>query len=842
MTRTTFTVSRAAEFFSEKELQMQMGAGRSAWLPMLLKELIDNALDASEGAGALPCIEITATDDSISVSDNGPGIPANTVVGSLDYLSRTSSNNLYVSPTRGQLGNALKCLYAAGFVTHGRGLVEISSRGILHRITVGFDEIRQEPTLEHEQQPIAHNSGTVVKTTWPGAASELGGSDFPVLQFTTVHFGLFNPHATFYLNGEAWAQPLSASDLTFSKWKPNRSSPASWYYRHQFKQLLCAHLSAQPQMYVREFLKLFAGMSGSWAQAAVLESLKLQRTTITDAFTTGGEVADARVMAMHDSLVTYSGEQIKAKRLGVIGRDLLNRLANFGEVRPESTAYAKALVEDNCRPFVAECWFAAHSDPDARGRTLLLGINNSIVRTMPSDLIRDVLEDNLVDPYDPVTVAIHIACPGFDYVDRGKSRIDFADDHAGAITQVIEAACKKWKKVKARLRREERASERELDRLCKQTTVSVKEAAWAVMEQAYLKASGNGAYPANARQVMYAARGKIQELTGKPLSDQYFTQTLLPDFQAENCELTADWDVVYDNRGNLIEPHTNRVVPIGTVAVRDYVSSWCSPKIGAVNATVPISIRSSGPAGRYSAAIFIEKEGFNALFAKAQTAELFDVAIFSTKGMSTTAARQLVDRLSAEDVPIFLLHDFDQAGMTIARTIQADGRRYQFANELQVIDLGLRLEQAQAMELEPEEFYFPKRQKQDPRDNLVGCGATAEELAFLVQGQKGGGWYGQRIELNAMTAPQFVEFVHGQLEAHGSRKVVPDDNELAAAYQHVRHRDALLKKVEQLLQQAEMEAKVFTTPDDLEDQVRELIEGTTDSWEEAIKRLAREDC
>ncbi len=37
-----------------------------------------------------------------------------------------------------------------------------------------------------------------------------------------------------------------------------------------------------------------------------------------------------------------------------------------------------------------------------------------------------------------------------------------------------------------------------------------------------------------------------------------------------------------------------------------------------------------------------------------------------------------------------------------------------------------------------------------------------------------------------------------------------------------------------------LRAKVFTTPNDLEDQVRELINGTTDSWEDAIKRLARE--
>jgi hypothetical protein len=37
------------------------------------------------------------------------------------------------------------------------------------------------------------------------------------------------------------------------------------------------------------------------------------------------------------------------------------------------------------------------------------------------------------------------------------------------------------------------------------------------MEEAYNKVSDNGRLPANARQIMYAARPYIQEKTGKPL-------------------------------------------------------------------------------------------------------------------------------------------------------------------------------------------------------------------------------------------------------------------------------------------------------------------------------------
>ena len=66
---------------------------------------------------------------------------------------------------------------------------------------------------------------------------------------------------------------------------------------------------------------------------------------------------------------------------------------------------------------------------------------------------------------------------------------------------------------------------------------------------------------------MYAARGEIQRLTGRTLDDQYFTQQLLPDFMNQYPNDTADWDVVFDARGHFHEPHTGRIVPLGTLEV-----------------------------------------------------------------------------------------------------------------------------------------------------------------------------------------------------------------------------------------------------------------------------------
>jgi hypothetical protein len=49
LTRTTFETSRLLEFFTDRELSMQIGASRSTWPLALVKELLDNALDACAG-------------------------------------------------------------------------------------------------------------------------------------------------------------------------------------------------------------------------------------------------------------------------------------------------------------------------------------------------------------------------------------------------------------------------------------------------------------------------------------------------------------------------------------------------------------------------------------------------------------------------------------------------------------------------------------------------------------------------------------------------------------------------------------------------------------------------
>ncbi|MFM7219406.1 MAG: ATP-binding protein, partial [Nodosilinea sp.] len=106
--RPVFHLSRENEYFTEKELGIQFGYPKAAWAIVLVKELIDNSLDACERCKISPQIEVELTRDSVSIQDNGDGLPEQALLGSLDYTIRASSNTFFVSPTRGQLGNALK--------------------------------------------------------------------------------------------------------------------------------------------------------------------------------------------------------------------------------------------------------------------------------------------------------------------------------------------------------------------------------------------------------------------------------------------------------------------------------------------------------------------------------------------------------------------------------------------------------------------------------------------------------------------------------------------------------------------------------------------------------------
>ena len=165
--RETFELSREMEFFTERELTAQIGHNRYYWPVALLKELLDNALDACESADIAPVITADLQEDALIVTDNGPGLPLATLEGSLNYAVRVSDKTGYVSPSRGQQGNALKTLWAAPFVVTGEGRITVETADYRREVRVTLDRIAQKPRLECvDTDPPDVKSGTRITLHW----------------------------------------------------------------------------------------------------------------------------------------------------------------------------------------------------------------------------------------------------------------------------------------------------------------------------------------------------------------------------------------------------------------------------------------------------------------------------------------------------------------------------------------------------------------------------------------------------------------------------------------------------------------------------------------------------
>jgi hypothetical protein len=303
---------------------------------------------------------------------------------------------------------------------------------------------------------------------------------------------------------------------------------------------------------------------------------------------------------------------------------------------------------------------------------------------------------------------------------KGKS---IADDIIGG----LESVTKTWAKQRKAEDRNARAVANRRARMVRSDRITQREVIYRGMVDAYLKASANDTLPANCRQIYYAIRPIVQEKADKDQLNYTYFQTLLAQYVYEH---NPGWDIVYDDRGHFIEPHTERTIGLGTLNVRDYLSHIHDAEFSEAKIR-PARIHTYGPNGCYRAVLFIEKEGFMPLFEAVSLAERFDIGIMSTKGLSVTAARSLIDKVCGEnDIPCLVLHDFDKSGFSIFATLGRNSDRYCYENDVKFIDLGFRLADIDGLETEA---VFDQGSKEQRGWNLRDNGATAEEIEFLVE-------------------------------------------------------------------------------------------------------------
>ena len=451
-----------------------------------------------------------------------------------------------------------------------------------------------------------------------------------------------------------------------------------------------------------------------------------------------------------------------------------------------------------------------------------------------------------VDDYEPAVAVVHLAMPGVAFADRGKARAELPPGVLAALARPVDRVTAAWSRQRRAEHRDAAAAERRADTLARARRASrpsVLAAVYDALADAYAKAAG-GVGMATARMIYYVVRVPVLEATGRAtLGYDYFSR-LLVEYMRENPETTAGWLVAYDNRGELIEPHTGHRVGLGTVDLLAHRDLWSDGRVPGVGAPLADPrVPTVGPRLRYAAVLFCEKAGLLHVLQHAGIDRRYDLALMSTKGMPTTAGRDVVAAATAAGVPTLVMRDFDKSGFSIARTLSASNGRYEFDRTPDVRDLGLRLADARAYGLESEPV---ETAGNDPRPNMRANGATEEEADFIAGelrfASKGGGvtgrWHGRRIELNAFRSDALVRWVEAKLAEQGIAKVVPPADVLADAYRRALASKFLNERMPAAVRRAVRDAASAGVPRDLEARVRRHLAGDAAiPWDEAVSAV-----
>lgn len=263
----------------------------------------------------------------------------------------------------------------------------------------------------------------------------------------------------------------------------------------------------------------------------------------------------------------------------------------------------------------------------------------------------------------------------------------------------------------------------------------------AVLVEAIAKASGDGANRFSLRQLFYQVRPFIISELGKEPTYENFAKIITNIERANGEDLPG---IYRDTRGTLYHPHTGQEISLGTLSVETYRRpEWTFNKI-----------------------LYCEKEGFFQLLKDAKWPERHDCALVTAKGVPTRAARDILDLLgeTEQELTFFCIHDADAAGTIIYQSLQ-DETDARAARNVEIINLGLEVAEGQVMGLPSEKVETAK---------------GARPVAKYVSKLDAEWLQERRIELNAMTSPQFIAWLDDKMAKHEGAKLVPPGEVLQA--------------------------------------------------------------
>lgn len=300
-------------------------------------------------------------------------------------------------------------------------------------------------------------------------------------------YAVLNPHMTLTLgyggsdesNAGEWQ--VHASDPTWRKWRPSDPTSPHWYDTQRLARLIGANVAraedkGEPCKTVRDFLGEFRGLARNSERVKVCDAVGASRLSL-DQFL--GNATDLRRTGkLLEEMKLYT-KPVEPKHLGAIGQNhFATKFEAFG-ADPVSFEYKSAAFTCDGIPYLVEAAFGYCPPDEGRSfkRRIITGINWSGALGDPlrklsphtGASLGELLTDLWAGQEEPITFALHIACPRVDYLDRGKSAAILPSGARTCITNLVFDVTKRWTKQRKAEERDNSARQRRDERMLRKS-------------------------------------------------------------------------------------------------------------------------------------------------------------------------------------------------------------------------------------------------------------------------------------------------------------------------------------------------------------------------------------
>lgn len=461
---------RSLDYVTLQGLTVQTGCDPEDLDIFVLKELVDNALDACEENN--PTIEVTFETDkfvTLTVKDSGKGLTEADVKRIVDFDRSYSTKFHYKYPTRGALGNALKCVFGIPYALASEQNIDlpaepirVRSKGKEFGIHLDLQELEGQVCSQIFSRDTKPGSGTEVSLTLPLFQEDRGyRPDY--LNLVRSH-ALFNPDASFKFTlshpelDEPFVKTYKSTGKSHKRFVG--ASSIEWYTLAQFRQLIQAYirsiLKGEKDLTLRLFIKQFRGLSSDKKAASILDEIQSENKKIKHLSDLADQ--DKAVSQLYECMKKRS-DNPSSNVLGEIGKKQLHDRISQIYGTPLTFKYKKIQQfyqkESAYIPYVLEVAVAVREEYNA-GLRIHAGINHSPCLSNPfegyyiawmdkkenwqeASITRGLLGKYGIDSEQPVIIVVHLICPNIEYQSYGKRKINidpFYTDFARTLTEI----------------------------------------------------------------------------------------------------------------------------------------------------------------------------------------------------------------------------------------------------------------------------------------------------------------------------------------------------------------------------------------------------------------------